>query len=552
MEVPDIDVASNKFVYLLIVLLLSARTFLLNLDEAAIQGYDEGLYAVGAINILDGHWLVHKHTLASGAGQYIPHLSKPPFVPWIQSVSMLMFGETAFAARLPSAVAGVLVAIVVLYIGSEFVDLRVGLFAAFIFVTTPQVFTGTNTFRQATIDGILVLFGTLFILFTWLSVYRDTRYFYVIALLAPLLVLTKSVQAGIFILAVLPIVALNLGKIMSREFVVAVSTTSIIVGSWLVPMFFQFGDIFVQRFFLNQLFERTTGGLAITGGALFDFMKYPYIQNIFSLWDPWIWFFLPGIIILPLIHQRGRDDWVLLSVWSSVSVFVFFVFTGNHPHYILPMYTTGAIVVGALARDAMKNYRPAQVGIVVGLAGVILFSPRSPSPWSFPWNGLWGNKPGDVILISLLIGICILVVFHAQLTRQFRSILTEEWFEDVKPATIVILILTFGFIISSPAVIQHQGATERQQLALEAETEIPNSATIYFGESFRLHGKYLTVEFYTKNDFKGVPVERLNTDEQIQYAIIFPQTGELDRSYRIISGMDTTSQNESVKIVEFT
>jgi len=541
----------DRLFHLLIVLILGTRTFLFRLERAAIQGYDEGLYAAGATHVFDGYWLVHHHTLARGTGQYVPHLQKPPLVPWLQAMSMAILGETAFAARLPSALAGVAVPVVLVYLGREFVDFRVGLFAAVVFITTPQVFTGTNAFRQATTDGVLVLLGTLFIGATWLAAYRDRRYFYAVGVLAPLLVLTKSVQAGIFVIAVVPVFALNVRRFVSREFAVAVAATFAVVGSWFVPMYLRFGDEFLERFVYRQLFERVTGGLVSYEGALFGFMKYPYIQNLFSLWDPWVYFFFVGIVVLPLIHGRGEDDWLLLSLWASISIFAFFVFAGNHPGYILPMYAPGAVVVGALARDAMERDYRAQVGLVAGLVTVVLVSPRSPSPWSLPWNGLWGNRPGDVALVPLLVGVVAVVLFHSQIIRVLRSIVGSEWVERGTPAVVIAVILIFGFTISSPAVIHHGYSEEKRTLALEANDRIPESAVIYFSESSRVSLQFLTVEFYGHNNFRGVSIETLNTHQDIEYAILLPSTDEVDRPYRTMSEIRPNSPDRSVKIVRF-
>ncbi len=80
---------------------------------------------------------------------------KPPLTYWAQTVSYRVFGETDFAARLPSAIAAALVAVLLLAWGSRIGCERVGWFAAIIFTTSLQV---AMQAKAAVADMWLVLF----------------------------------------------------------------------------------------------------------------------------------------------------------------------------------------------------------------------------------------------------------------------------------------------------------------------------------------------------------------------------------------------------------
>jgi len=66
-------------------------------------------------------------------------LDKPPLIYWCQAGSYWVFGENEFAARLPSALASALTALVVFGFGSRLYGRRIGLHAAIVFTLSLQV-----------------------------------------------------------------------------------------------------------------------------------------------------------------------------------------------------------------------------------------------------------------------------------------------------------------------------------------------------------------------------------------------------------------------------
>jgi len=85
-------------------------------------------------------------------------LDKPPLAYWAQVASYRIFGENDFAARLPSAVAAALTALVILAWGSRIGAAKVGWMAAIIFTLSLQTFLHA---KAAVADMWLVLFMTI-------------------------------------------------------------------------------------------------------------------------------------------------------------------------------------------------------------------------------------------------------------------------------------------------------------------------------------------------------------------------------------------------------
>ena len=83
---------------------------------------------------------------------------KPPLTYWCQVASYRVFGENAFAARLPSALAAALTALVILAWGRRLQLGRAGFWAAIIFTLCLQTFLHA---KAAVADMWLVFFMTL-------------------------------------------------------------------------------------------------------------------------------------------------------------------------------------------------------------------------------------------------------------------------------------------------------------------------------------------------------------------------------------------------------
>ncbi len=96
-----------------------------------------------------------------------PRYAKPPLIYWCQAVSYKIFGENAFAARLPSLIATAATACLLytwgVKLGSTPMGLAAGLCYAFCFQTLQQG-------RVATADALLIFFMTLTAFAGWMLI----------------------------------------------------------------------------------------------------------------------------------------------------------------------------------------------------------------------------------------------------------------------------------------------------------------------------------------------------------------------------------------------
>lgn len=85
----------------ILVLCLATLLLLPQLHRGGLSGYDDALYAHEAREMLDhgDWWTVHFD------GE--PNFEYPPMFIWLDAVSLRLFGVSDFAAKLPSALAGI-------------------------------------------------------------------------------------------------------------------------------------------------------------------------------------------------------------------------------------------------------------------------------------------------------------------------------------------------------------------------------------------------------------------------------------------------------------
>ncbi|RLA99110.1 MAG: glycosyltransferase family 39 protein, partial [Deltaproteobacteria bacterium] len=149
----------------LVVLLCGVFLFLPNLGGWDLWNPDEPRYAEIAREMLTTHQWV------------IPHLNgevyydKPPlFFAMIAGTSKVLGGLDERAARLPSAIFGLLTLLLVYILGKEMADERTGLLGALVLASSGQYFWLS---RRANIDATLTFTTTLTILLFMLGYQRD-------------------------------------------------------------------------------------------------------------------------------------------------------------------------------------------------------------------------------------------------------------------------------------------------------------------------------------------------------------------------------------------
>src|SRR5712691_212697 len=136
----------------------SLVSFFFGLGTIPLTSPNEGLYAQVAREMVEGSSPILPR--ANG----VVYLEKPPLLYWLAAASMRAFGENSFAARLPSALAALATAGLLVAAGRRLWPRSSGALAAVIFATSMGL---VLVARQVLFDSLLTLWTTLALLSFW-------------------------------------------------------------------------------------------------------------------------------------------------------------------------------------------------------------------------------------------------------------------------------------------------------------------------------------------------------------------------------------------------
>jgi len=110
---------------LLLLSVLFGFLFCYGLGHAPLIDPDEGRYAEIPREMLE------RGDLVTPTLNYVKYFEKPPLIYWLNAGSMKLLGHNEFAARFPSALAGLLTVLATYIAGRRLMDRRTGMIAAF-------------------------------------------------------------------------------------------------------------------------------------------------------------------------------------------------------------------------------------------------------------------------------------------------------------------------------------------------------------------------------------------------------------------------------------
>jgi 4-amino-4-deoxy-L-arabinose transferase-like glycosyltransferase len=326
---------------------------------------------------------------------------KPPLTYWCQVASYHLFGENPFAARLPSALAAALTAVVILAWGARLRLARAGLWAAIIFTLCLQTFLHA---KAAVADMWLVLFMTLghwagYELLrdrfggTWRSVVvgpnglRGWWWLFYFALAFAFL--AKGPIGWMPLGTVIVMQFLRPAGYFARRFlfVRGLLLMFALVALWGVPALLRTHGEFLRIGLGQHVVGRSFGTMQGHGGESIAaaLLSLPfYFITIFLSFAPWSW-------KLPWLARRlwrKRDALDLYLIAGSAVIFVIFTIVKTKlPHYILPAFPLIALLLARHWLESPASERTlrrwslatAAVMLAVSLVGFPLLAPFFPS-----------------------------------------------------------------------------------------------------------------------------------------------------------------------------
>lgn len=361
--------------------------------------------------------MAHSHDYLHLYDRGHDYLDKPPFLFWVTSLSMNLFGANNFGYRLPSILFALWALFATYRLTRLLYDERTARMAALILGTCQGFFLMTNDVRTDTILMSWVITAIWMIKEAELK----RRWYYVLGG-------TASIAFGMMtkgpIALMVPMFCFGSDWVLKRQWKKIFNPRHIVdlalIVLFLVPMsigLYQQYDLHPEKwidgkqgtsglrfFFWTQSFGRITGENSWSNGADISFL----LVNMLWSFLPWIFLFLPTMVIniKELVQQRFRlqpgQEWI-----STGGFLLAYLALGmSHyqlPHYIFVAFPLAAIMTAKLLRDFLEAgkyqglYRVLRttmfvVGALLWVGVLLIFTVTFPAGW--PGIVLWALSVG--------------------------------------------------------------------------------------------------------------------------------------------------------------
>ena len=369
---------------------------------------DEGRYAeISREMVLSGDWVTPR---LNG----IKYFEKPPLQYWATAAAFKVFGETEFAARLWTGLAGLLAVLASFFTGRRLFGAEAGLIGAAVCASSLLfVFMGHFNALDMGLAGMLHLTLCGFLLAQRGSA-QESR----IWMLAAWAALALAVLAKGIVALVLTGGTLVLYSLATRDFspwkrLAPVSGTLLflaVAAPWFVAVSAANPE-FARFFFIHEHFERF---LTKTHGRVEPAWYFLPVLAIGFL--PWTAAVLHAV--LPVAWRRdgaGFQPRRFLLLWCLV-VLGFFSASGSKlPSYILPLFPALALLAGeALPRLSSRALRGHLVVLAALASAALILAPRAAGldeevPGTMAEYAKWLTASAAVLLATMLAALWLVV-----------------------------------------------------------------------------------------------------------------------------------------------
>lgn len=346
--------------------LFACLILLPNLGHRSLTDWDEGIYAEIAREMLAGH---------SWQAWLVPHwngqlwFEKPPLQMWLTALSMRLFGLNAFAARLPSALAGV----ATVGLLHAFLLRRFGRPAAWAgAVVLLSAFGFQHVARAGETDALLSFFSLIAVM--GLAEVQEARPRGWLLFWAGFGLAFMTKGAGSVTLPLTFLVMLVLDRPRTLRFAGSFWSGLLLFGVLVVPwhavLFRRYGSAFLHEYLGFHVLHRATA--AIEGHSTHPWF-YLWVllvsAPLFALLYPWAC----AKALAP--QSKGDPPRGALRPFAIFALLTFCLFTAVRtrlPHYVAPVYPAFSALVGVFGAAWFRHREVARPGSRLRIAGAVV------------------------------------------------------------------------------------------------------------------------------------------------------------------------------------
>lgn len=360
----------HRTAHYLLLLLVAAALFLINLGQPSLWDIDEGNNAEAAREMLEsGNFVVPKHN-------YQLRVDKPALLYWLQVAAYRVFGVNEFAARLPSALAAMLTVLLTYELARVMFGKAVGLLAGLVLAST-LLFSASAHFANP--DALLNLCTLLTLSLFWVGFSFGWRGWFVPAgMCAGLAMLAKGpiglVLPGVIILLCL-LWARRLRLLLDGRLLLGVLAFALVAAPWYIWVGVETKSDFLRGFFLKHNVDRFLSPMEKHNGPI-----YYYLLVLTAGYLPWS-LFLSLTTWDTFRGLRTRDEKAdassapspdmalrFLVCWLLAFVIFFSLARTKLPNYILPV----SVPLAVLTARTLDRWRRGELTLPTWGMGLFL------------------------------------------------------------------------------------------------------------------------------------------------------------------------------------
>ena len=399
-------VLNENFILKILFFLLLIISFI-KINYGTLFDVDEAIFAQTSKEMLEtGDWITPHYN-----GK--PRYDKPILIYWLIATNYKIFGINEFSVRLPSALAGALLCLV-LYTFLKYLKNEIqALYAVISFAFTLYYFV--YSYAGVT-DMVLILFITLSLFSFYLTLEKNKKFLYGAYAFSAFAFLTKGL-IGILFPFVIPVIYIFFKNLLNKknlkltlsesfkELKIIISVKCLLVFllismPWYLAETIIRGKEFIYEFFIKHHFLRYTKVIAGEKSPFYFFIPVLIIGMF-----PWIAFLFDGL------KNFKKDSLYLFSFIWFLFIFIFFSFSETKlPNYILPSIPAICILISHGMYNLKKNFSRAPfilLSIFSLLFIILFFIIKLKAPQFFPQIELnWVN-----FLILIMIAFFLLSIY---------------------------------------------------------------------------------------------------------------------------------------------
>jgi 4-amino-4-deoxy-L-arabinose transferase-like glycosyltransferase len=282
---------------------------------------DEATYALFARALREGGDWLHLRL-----GGEILH-QRPPLYPWLLALSTSIFGENAFAWRLPSVLAGAGTAAFVFLLARRVMPVAAAVTAGLLHPTLALVFR----YDRAVVSDAVLTFFCVAAIHCWLDAPKEKRAALWAGLALGGALMTKQIVG--FLPLLVPAVQL-LGterRLVLRRALTVLGVALVVCLPWHVAMFALHGQAFVDGYLGFNVIDRAAR-------TLLPPTTFTYYFEVLWQQEGVVLVFASMGVALSLAHYtRTREAvWLLIPLWLGGVVGAFTLASSRIDYYLVP------------------------------------------------------------------------------------------------------------------------------------------------------------------------------------------------------------------------